>query len=196
MYATYNPFQAALSAAYHELTSKNAQRYYAIKAQKDIQNTLDTTITVFAWVYQIAESTYSLYVQSRTWSDSAYSSELSSELPLTDGNAIAFNSELKEEVTCEVIPDFWAEPLPCTDPTPAFTQSWNPPITYLPPQRTLLMLAPGAEPVATLAPKARQKAATANKPRATAKKANAQPKAKAKQAAGKTTTRRSPLKRP
>lgn len=64
---TYNPFRAAAEAAFSELSSDSAQHYYSIKAQKDFQNTLDATATVFVWVYQLAEMTYMMGIQCRQW---------------------------------------------------------------------------------------------------------------------------------
>ena len=65
----YNPFRAAAQAAFSELSSDSAHRYYSLKAQKDVQNVLDTSITLYAWIYQLAELTYMMGLQCRTWCD-------------------------------------------------------------------------------------------------------------------------------
>ncbi len=57
---SYNPFRVAVQVAIAELTSDQAQRYYAIKAQKDFQNSLDGALSVFGWVYQLSEMVYHL----------------------------------------------------------------------------------------------------------------------------------------
>jgi hypothetical protein len=65
----YNPFSAAAQAAIAELTSAQAQRFYALQGQKDIQNTLEATLTVVSWVYQLSELIYHLGALSRAWCD-------------------------------------------------------------------------------------------------------------------------------
>jgi hypothetical protein len=65
----YNPFVAALNAAIAELTSAQAQRYYALKSQKDLQNSLDSALTLIGWIYQVSEKVYQLGALSRAWCD-------------------------------------------------------------------------------------------------------------------------------
>jgi hypothetical protein len=65
----YNPFAAAAQAAIAELTSDQAQRFYALQGQKDFQNSLDGTLTILGWVYQLSEMVYQLGVLSRAWCD-------------------------------------------------------------------------------------------------------------------------------
>jgi hypothetical protein len=67
--ATYNPFRAAAEAAFCEITSEQAQQFYALKAQKDFQNTLDGAVTVCAWAFQLAQMTYMMGIQCRQWCD-------------------------------------------------------------------------------------------------------------------------------
>jgi hypothetical protein len=67
--ATYNPFRAAAEAAFCEITSEQAQQFYALKAQKDFQNALDGAITVCAWAFQLAQMTYMMGVKCRAWCD-------------------------------------------------------------------------------------------------------------------------------
>lgn len=50
----YNPFIAAAQAAISELSSDNAIAYYQRRAQDDI----DTLVTVFAAIYQVASMVY------------------------------------------------------------------------------------------------------------------------------------------
>jgi hypothetical protein len=63
----YNPFHAATAAAFSELSSEQAQRFYSLKAQKDIQNVLNNSVTLFCWVFQLAELTYAMGAQCRAW---------------------------------------------------------------------------------------------------------------------------------
>ena len=65
----YNPFRAAAEAAFSEITSEQAQQFYALKAQKDFQNALDGAITVCAWAFQLAQMTYMMGIQCRQWCD-------------------------------------------------------------------------------------------------------------------------------
>jgi hypothetical protein len=65
----YNPFYSAAQAAIAELMSDQAQRYYAIKGQKDVQNALDNALTLIGWVYQLSELIYHLGALSRDWCD-------------------------------------------------------------------------------------------------------------------------------
>ena len=69
MTATYNPFRAATAAAFSELSSESAQRYYSLKGQKDVQNALDASVTLCAWVCQLAQISYMMGVQCRAWCD-------------------------------------------------------------------------------------------------------------------------------
>jgi hypothetical protein len=69
MNATYNPFRAAAETAFCEITSEQAQQFYALKAQKDFQNALDGAVTVCAWAFQLAQMTYMMGVQCRQWCD-------------------------------------------------------------------------------------------------------------------------------
>jgi hypothetical protein len=77
----YNPFKSAAQAAIAELTSDQAQRYYAIKAQKDFQTSLDSTLTLIGWVYQLSEMVYHLGALSRSWCDQMVAA--SEQLPLS-----------------------------------------------------------------------------------------------------------------
>jgi hypothetical protein len=63
----YNPYHAATSAAFAELSSEQAQRFYSLKAQEDILTVLDASVTLFCWVYQLAELTYAMGAQCRAW---------------------------------------------------------------------------------------------------------------------------------
>jgi hypothetical protein len=63
----YNPFRAAAAAAFAELSSEQAQHFYSLKAQKDVQTVLDNSITLFSWVFQLAELTYTMGIQCRAW---------------------------------------------------------------------------------------------------------------------------------
>jgi hypothetical protein len=65
----YNPFAAAAQAAIAELTSTQAQRYYALKSQKDVQSALENALTLIGWVYQLSEMAYRLGALSRAWCD-------------------------------------------------------------------------------------------------------------------------------
>jgi hypothetical protein len=65
----YNPFRAAAQAAFAELSSEKAQHFYSLKAQKDVQAVLDNSITLFSWVFQLAELTYMMGAQCRVWCD-------------------------------------------------------------------------------------------------------------------------------
>jgi hypothetical protein len=65
----YNPFRAAAQVAFSELSSDQAQHFYSLKAQEDIQSVLDASVTVCAWVFQIAELTYAMGAQCRVWCD-------------------------------------------------------------------------------------------------------------------------------
>ena len=65
----YNPFRASAAAAFAELSSEQAKRFYFLKAQEDIQTVLDASVTVFTWVYQLAELTYLMGTQCRAWCD-------------------------------------------------------------------------------------------------------------------------------
>ncbi|MBW4550934.1 MAG: hypothetical protein KME35_07480 [Aphanocapsa sp. GSE-SYN-MK-11-07L] len=56
--STHNPFAAATQAAIAELTSAQAQRFYALQGQKDTQNALEAMLTVVGWVYQLSEIAY------------------------------------------------------------------------------------------------------------------------------------------
>jgi hypothetical protein len=66
---TYNPFRAAAEAAFSELSSEQAQQFYALKAQKDFQNALDGAVTVCAWAFELAQITYMMGIQCRQWCD-------------------------------------------------------------------------------------------------------------------------------
>jgi hypothetical protein len=65
----YNPFAAATQAAIAELTSDQAQRFYTLQSQKDVQNALDSTLTLISWIYQVSEMVYQLGALSRAWCD-------------------------------------------------------------------------------------------------------------------------------
>lgn len=65
----YNPFQAAAQAAIAELTSEQAQRFYALKAQQDVQDALDRALTILGWIVQLSELVYHLGTLSRVWCD-------------------------------------------------------------------------------------------------------------------------------
>jgi hypothetical protein len=67
--ATYNLFRAAAEAAFSELSSEQAQQFYALKAQKDFQNALDGAVTVCAWAFELAQMTYMMGIQCRQWCD-------------------------------------------------------------------------------------------------------------------------------
>ena len=79
--STYNPFRAAAEAAFSEITSEQAQQFYALKAQKDFQNALDGAITVCAWAFQLAQMTYMMGVQCRQWCDEL---ETNAQIPALD----------------------------------------------------------------------------------------------------------------
>jgi hypothetical protein len=82
----YNPFRAAAVAAFTELSSEQAHRYYTLKAQKDFQNTLDSTITLVCWVYQLAEMTYMMGLQCRIMYNSL---ESQTQAPILSSMALA-----------------------------------------------------------------------------------------------------------
>ena len=54
---TYSPIASALS----ELTSSRAQQYYAHKAQRDIQATLDAALTVYCMAAAVAQFLVDFY---------------------------------------------------------------------------------------------------------------------------------------
>ncbi len=78
---TYNPFRAAAEAAFSELSSEQAQQFYALKAQKDFQNALDGAVTVCAWAFQLAQMSYMMGVQCRAWCDEL---ETNAQIPALD----------------------------------------------------------------------------------------------------------------
>ena len=78
--AKYNPFRAAAQAAFAELSSKQAQHFYSLKAQKDVQTVLDNSITLFSWVFQLAELTYMMGTQCRARCDELESNALATAL--------------------------------------------------------------------------------------------------------------------
>jgi hypothetical protein len=197
MDAQYHPFQAALAAAHQELTSEKAQRFYAIKAQKDAQNALDAAITLFAWVYRLAELSYAMGVQCRTW----YASENVSQAPALYSKVLTPARTLlalppavsPNETHYDGIPDFWDEPLPIVHIPPVVGPIWNPPPTDMHQvvaflqslQHVPLLLPPAVEPIAATqkAPKS-TKTANARKPKQPSKKAT-QPKSRAKRSPAK-----------
>jgi hypothetical protein len=65
----YNPFTSAAQAAIAELVSDQAQRFYALQGQKDVQSALDNALTLIGWVYQLSEMAYRLGALSRAWCD-------------------------------------------------------------------------------------------------------------------------------
>jgi hypothetical protein len=77
----YNPFAAATQAAIAELTSAQAQRFYAFQAQKDVQSALDNALTLIGWVYQLSEMVYHLGTLSRAWCDEMVAA--SEQLPIS-----------------------------------------------------------------------------------------------------------------
>jgi Rho termination factor, N-terminal domain len=58
----YNPFTSAFRAAFNELTSDQACRYYSVRAQQDIQTTL-------FFIFELAFMTYELGQLCRQWMD-------------------------------------------------------------------------------------------------------------------------------
>lgn len=78
----YHPFRAAAQAAFSELSSDSAHRYYSLKAQKDVQNVLDPSITLYAWIYQLAELTYMMGLQCRAWCDALETNAQASARPV------------------------------------------------------------------------------------------------------------------
>jgi hypothetical protein len=54
---TYNPFQSAFA----ELTSDRAQRFYAHKAQRDLQTTIDAALTVYCAAAAVAQFLVDFY---------------------------------------------------------------------------------------------------------------------------------------
>jgi hypothetical protein len=76
----YNPFTSAAQAAIAELTSAQAQRFYALQGQKDVQSALDNALTLIGWVYQLSEMAYRLGALSRAWCDQMVAA--SEQLPI------------------------------------------------------------------------------------------------------------------
>jgi hypothetical protein len=64
----YSPFASALSAAISELTSDQATRYYSIRAQQDIQTTLDLVLGFACFAYAFGQ-------QCRQWMNAEQPSE-------------------------------------------------------------------------------------------------------------------------
>jgi hypothetical protein len=58
----YNPYRSALSAAFSELSSPTARRYYSLRAQQDLQTALVLSI-------QFACFAYALGAQFRAWAE-------------------------------------------------------------------------------------------------------------------------------
>ena len=56
---TYSPIASALS----ELTSSRAQQYYAHKAQRDIQTTLDTVLSIYCMAAAVAQFLIDFYAE-------------------------------------------------------------------------------------------------------------------------------------
>jgi hypothetical protein len=64
----YSPFASALSAAISELTSDQATRYYSIRAQQDIQTTLELVLGFACFAYAFGQ-------QCRQWMNAEQPSE-------------------------------------------------------------------------------------------------------------------------
>jgi hypothetical protein len=144
---THNPIQAAVRAAYAELTSTEAQATYSRIRHITRETAMDALVVGLCGVVAVAttiETAQTVYRHTKRVYGKVYAWLNPSPLPSAEmarastelAAALAIAADVAEAQAeakalplsvAEPVPDFWAEPMPLIHTPPVFGQVWNPP---------------------------------------------------------------------